>query len=459
MALRLKIVSNHARSLGGRSVKEFGHNGGTIGRSLESDWVLPDGQRFLSSRHASIDFRSGSYYIIDTSTNGVYINGSGQAVGRGKPQRLFAGDRIRIGDYDMLVEIDEADSLQDSPSRPHVDPVDLRQRVDSPDPTTANLIDEFEITGVGIEIVLDEDEAATLAPREYDLEIEGIELEEDRVAPQTVDAASTQALRALTMTEAAPTPNKKTKPERRGGAPSGPQAAERAAKSPTPAQTAPAPASPPAQLESSAAAGVDLLKAFFRGAGIDAPKLDPVQSDQLMHCIGQVMRETLVGLTESLHVRSAQKTLLRTSNTTIQPHGNNSLKFSAGVDEALTHLFRRESEQYLGAVEAVREAFVDIKQHQQFVMKALHVAVSDYIGRLDPDLLEQKFAGRHQRALLGAANKLKYWDMYKDLYQVVAQQEPGELPKIFSDEMGRAYESEAERAGARRTPKLKVGTA
>ena len=53
---------------------EFGRSGGTIGRSLESDWVLPDGQRYLSSRHASIDYRSGSYYVVDTSTNGVYVN-------------------------------------------------------------------------------------------------------------------------------------------------------------------------------------------------------------------------------------------------------------------------------------------------------------------------------------------------------------------------------------------------
>ena len=91
MALRLQIISRHRQGLGDRSTKEFGRDGGTIGRSLESDWVLPDGQRYISSRHASIDFRSGSYYIVDTSTNGVYVNDSEQPVGRGNPQRLFSG--------------------------------------------------------------------------------------------------------------------------------------------------------------------------------------------------------------------------------------------------------------------------------------------------------------------------------------------------------------------------------
>ena len=61
MPLRLQIISRHRQGLGERSMKEFGRDGGTIGRSLESDWVLPDGQRYVSSRHASIDFRSGSY--------------------------------------------------------------------------------------------------------------------------------------------------------------------------------------------------------------------------------------------------------------------------------------------------------------------------------------------------------------------------------------------------------------
>ena len=110
MALRLQMIGNHRQSLGERAVKEFGHDGGTIGRSLESDWVLPDGQRYLSSRHASIDFRSGSYYIVDTSTNGVYVNGAETPVGRGNPQRLFSGDTLRLGEYEMTVSIDEEDS-------------------------------------------------------------------------------------------------------------------------------------------------------------------------------------------------------------------------------------------------------------------------------------------------------------------------------------------------------------
>ena len=117
MPLRLQIVSRHRQRLGERGMREFGHSGGTIGRSLESDWVLPDGQRYVSSRHASIDYRSGSYYVVDSSTNGVYVNDAEQPVGRGNPQRLFTGDRIRLGEYEMQVEIvGEDDTARNAPA-------------------------------------------------------------------------------------------------------------------------------------------------------------------------------------------------------------------------------------------------------------------------------------------------------------------------------------------------------
>ncbi|HEX6999194.1 MAG TPA: type VI secretion system-associated FHA domain protein TagH, partial [Gammaproteobacteria bacterium] len=161
MTLRLEIVSRHRQRLGERGVKEFGHNGGSIGRSLESDWVLPDGQRYLSSRHASIDYRSGSYYIIDTSTNGVFVNGADTPVGRGNPQRLFNGDRIRMGEYEMVVTIEgEADATREQLANDkHIDPVELAQRVEPADPTPAELLKAHEITGAGLEIVLSEEDA------------------------------------------------------------------------------------------------------------------------------------------------------------------------------------------------------------------------------------------------------------------------------------------------------------
>jgi type VI secretion system FHA domain protein len=407
----------------------------------------------LSSRHASIDYRSGSYYVIDTSTNGVYINGSDQPVGRGKPQRLFSGDRIRIGDYEIEVAIDEIDNTREQMAGVgHVDPVDARQRVDAPDPTSCDLIDAFEMTGVGIEMMLNEDEDDTLVPLNYKFKTDQLSLEGE-APPQRVSKSKPKPSQKIVRSArkggrgAAASSNKTTTPT--AGAASGAGAGKSAAgaASPVPAANA---ATGADSRPATPAGGVN-LDAFFRGAGMAARPIDAQQTDEILHRIGQLMRETIVGLTENLHTRTAQKSALRQPNTTIRPRDNNALKFSAGVEEAFEHLFFRHAEQYLDAVDAVREAFGDVKRHQQVLFKAMQKAMGDYINRLDPDALEEKFSNGRHGMLMGAANKLKYWDLYKDLYQVVAQQSPGEMPQLFLEELAQAYESEALRlAGAPR---------
>ena len=71
MALQIEIVSEHAAIVGDDAVREFTEDGGTIGRSLRNDWVLPDPDNDISGRHATIVYQGGIYYIADTSRNGV----------------------------------------------------------------------------------------------------------------------------------------------------------------------------------------------------------------------------------------------------------------------------------------------------------------------------------------------------------------------------------------------------
>ena len=106
MPLILTITSNQKDGLGGTARREFGIDGGTIGRSVESDWVLPDPQRYVSSRHCTIDFRGGCYYVIDTSTNGVYVNDM-----LVKKQQLQNFDMVRIAWTDFKLVSDKVDKL------------------------------------------------------------------------------------------------------------------------------------------------------------------------------------------------------------------------------------------------------------------------------------------------------------------------------------------------------------
>src|ERR1700739_3832537 len=68
--LKLRIVSDQRRSLAERSSATFSIEGGTIGRSADNDWVLPDPLRYVSAHHARVQFREGHFYLQDVSTNG-----------------------------------------------------------------------------------------------------------------------------------------------------------------------------------------------------------------------------------------------------------------------------------------------------------------------------------------------------------------------------------------------------
>jgi predicted component of type VI protein secretion system len=109
MPLRLRVISDNRTELRNEHTKEFVGCGGTIGRKADNDWVLPDPKSYVSGRHALIDFQGRAYYLVDTSRNGVYVNNDDAPVGRGHPQRLFDGDRLRFGEYDILVEITPGD--------------------------------------------------------------------------------------------------------------------------------------------------------------------------------------------------------------------------------------------------------------------------------------------------------------------------------------------------------------
>ena len=118
MALVLKITSEHQDLLGDDCVRQFSEDGGTIGRSLQADWILPDPDRYISGKHAAIDFQGGAYYLADTSSNGVYVNDDDDPLGKGNPRRLFDGDKIRMGDFEFLVSLEHGESLVMPPEEP-----------------------------------------------------------------------------------------------------------------------------------------------------------------------------------------------------------------------------------------------------------------------------------------------------------------------------------------------------
>ena len=387
MAINLRITSRQRVALGDDALKAFDGDGGTIGRSLDNDWILPDPERYISGHHCSIDFQGGAYYLVDTSTNGVYVNDSSTPVGKGHPQRLFDGDRMRMGDYEITIAIEEAeqvpgDNRKAARGDPMVDPVERAKRVPPADPTGITLVDANEITGA------------------VDLEYHLKDDAELSAVHKTSSGASSRVQLAVARQQDL------DKEEEYNAA----------------------------------------LRSLLHAAGIDPASIPPDQAERVINETGQLLRELVVGLIEVLQARAELKNMFRLVNTTTQPSNNNPLKFAAGVDEALKNLLDRPGNEYVPPVEAVREAFQDVKSHQLAVMAGIGAAFQDFMERFDPEELQQKFdRGLKRSSLFGATNKMKYWDLYSEFYQVMAHHSENQLPHLFGEEFSRVYEATIER--------------
>ena len=203
--------------------------------------------------------------------------------------------------------------------------------------------------------------------------------------------------------------------------------------------------SPDSGLSSDTTSGVE---AFCRGAGIDPSNLPSDAQHALLTMAGQMLREVVLGLMEALKGRADLKSRLRLNQTTIQPSENNPLKFSASVDEALMKLLDPHGNRYLGAVESIRSSFADLRTHQSALMTAIQAATDELMTRIEPSELQERFdRGLKRGAILGAANRMKYWDLYIEFYQALNQRNEQGLPVLFAEELARTY---AERAAPKK---------
>lgn len=376
MPLRIRVISDNKSLLGDRHTIEFAACGGTVGRNHDNDWVLTDPHRYISGRHALIDVQCGTYYLVDTSRNGVYINNADAPVGRGHPQRLFDGDRLRLGDYDMICEIieDGEDALDDGMR----DSVVRAQLVEEDESMELQLVDENRITE---ESLLAKHLAAGDAA-ERDSE------HSERIAAHKIlddmDATNHTA-------------------------------------------------------EDKA------LEIFLEAAGLKPTDLAGVNPADVLQTAGLLLNGLVEGLMTLMRQRTHLKSAFRLSQTIIQGGGNNPLKFSPTVAEALQYLLGDRSESYLSSREAITAAFREIDAHEQAVPRAMAQAMNDFMERFDPEELRLQFdQGLKRNPLLAGTNRLKYWELYEETYSALAHGEGGKLPEAFSEEFARAYEREVE---------------
>ena len=384
MPLKLTIIDDQGGEPGRGGSIVFGVGGGGIGRAHDNDWVLPDPQRYLSAHHARVQFRDGAYYLLDTSTNGVYVNEGTVPIGRRVPYPLRDGDRLRMGDYELAVSIDTERS--EAPEASAIFPI-------APDPLTSNSM--MSRGDIGIELNV-----------------------RDLLRPDSAPAGRMGAADAFgqsMLTEDAGLlafdnghPASPADPRVVGPARREPRLADRAAEN---------------------AAGIE---AFCRGAGIDVKQLPADAAARMLQLAGVLLREALLGLKGlALAQREIRdQTHIQVGKEDPQHIGLTGLP----VDDLLLRLMIGHDRRDLDAVQWVRDMLASTRRHDLATMRALHTALGEFLARLDPRALAQ-IDGRASGAATGNADSAGLAARFRSITEMHA----GNFPHLFAEAFARAF--------------------
>lgn len=419
MTLRLRVVSDQRRSLADRSTAVFSIEGGTIGRSADNDWVLPDPLRYVSAHHARVQFREGHFYLQDVSTNGVYVNDDTEPLAKrgSSGYRLSNGDVLRIGEYHIVAALESQRAAAASAEDPALAAV----------PTSIHALRTLgHAPDRDIGAVLNLDELLVPEPRR------------DPLLPvnaygQAVESAPVRALAddvplidhvsvPPAQSPAAPDPDAQAHGERMA------RLAEAVGREP--------------KNGNGVLALADVhsgLDAFCRGAGIDTEKLPADAQTRLLHLAGRLFRETLLGLKDLERTRASTRNRYRIELPARDKDDPRPSLADSMVEDLLISLLVQHENRRLDSVQWLRETVEEAKLHENAATQATRAAFVEFLGRLDPAELEARFERAARRGKARSADKAQYWELFVSFYRNLIEMPADHLPHTFVEAFSSAY--------------------
>ncbi len=480
MSITLKIISYQRLTPGQQELFQTELNRFSIGRNPDNHWVLPDPQRFMSGTHCWLENRDGTWFVIDTSTNGVFLNGSEQRLAKNDPVALNQADRIRLGDYELELDLLESEQVLSDAASPSADPFqsnleDIFTTPEAPHPSAPEELKEVNtplsqldngLLGDAVSIddlyqldgeAEEQQEPPTLASQGDQLsplsehfsapevaEIQGSPLPDQYAAdldaiPENWDDETGMIQSPLKEEPQDPKPVAKQAVAPPPARPQQPPASEAPQAPPLrplePSQQAARPISPDSA-----------LAAFAAGAGLYLTQLQVENENEFFNDLGELIKTMTEGLMQAVASRSQVKSEFRLEQTMIAPTENNPFKFSVSTQEALSRLFNRADGAYLSGCAAAAEAIDDINAHQMAVMAGTEAALKSILQRFRPATLESRFSGDSLfDKALPSLKKARYWDFYKVLYDEVSEAADDDFQQYFGSEFSSAYEKQLDR--------------
>lgn len=385
MELVFDVVSAQQFIPGLLTSKTFKQAGGTIGRAQECDWVIPDRKRVLSSRHAEVSYRDGSFYLTDTSSNGIQLKDSGASLSKGQPLRIEHGSVFCLGGFEIRARLVQDPALFEGDigrAQPAGSIIPDDAFLDL-DPLTALDQQERVYAEVGDLTAIIRPPSIQAQQRDY-AQID----EENLQVPELV----------------MPTPPPQAKP-----------------------------AAEPVRLPPS------FWEKFGEALGVKLDGLDDETREALALNAARLLKQSVGSLQQSLRTRSELKNELRLALTTVQSAGNNPLKHSVDTEEAMTSLLRGGKPGQLPASQAIGRGFRDLQAHQVALLAASRAAVKGMFEQLSPEQLSLRFEREGRKPLFATAGSR--WRAYRRLHGALEQRDDWS-DRLFARDFASAYEEQ-----------------
>lgn len=365
--------------------KTFKQAGGVIGRGEDCDWVIPDRKRHLSNHHALISYRDGTFFLTDTSSNGIQSSASGERLHKGDTVRIEHGSVYVLGDFEIRARLVHAPTTFDvEVGRPQaagsIIPDDAFLDLDP-----LNALDKQE----RVYSEIDELISPRTAPKDTRQRADYARIDmESLMVPELIDA---------------------------------------------PVEPEPAPAPKAVERQSEG-----FWEHFGTALGIDIKDLDHDAREALALNAARLLKQSVGGLQQSLRTRSELKNELRLAQTTVQGSQKNPLKFVVDAGEALGILLQPNKPGQLPAEQAISHAFRDLQAHQVALLTASRAAVRGTLEHFSPQHLTLRFE-RDNKPLLATSGSR--WRAYGRYHQALRQDDDWS-ERLLARDFAQAYEEQ-----------------
>ncbi|MHC0521298.1 type VI secretion system-associated FHA domain protein TagH [Vibrio harveyi] len=356
------------------------HDKVSFGRSEQCDWTLPDPERVISSKHGELIKFGEKYLIKDLSTNGTFVNNAVTPVGQGNELALNHGDVVALGDYQIQVSLEE--------------------RIIDDSNIVHNTINELAVGDVDRNLTHDEfglnaaDLLRDSAPSEFQLDIG---LMDDFLEAQEPSVEEVSPHASTPISAQKPLVKNESKNQ----------------------------------------------QAFVRGLGINPNMVPDENSEQWFEQLGQSFSLMLLGLMETLHNRAEFKQNNRLNHTAFRKSENNPLKFSANLEDAIHNLYNRNTASFMRADIAIKEAFVDIENHEKALMKGVEGTVSSVMSLVEPSSIysDAMSSDSFLNKIIPARKYAQSWKRFEGIHYQLTDEIINKESPFYLEDFAKHYEN------------------